>query len=160
MYNRGRALFLGGVVFAALTTAACSGFSSSDGQVAAADSNSPSAVPEPTQVVTDAPITIGPATDTSIFLTRSEWDADAAAVYVSGYLEGVVEDDGQCTLTLTKDGQSVSATKPGTSNVTNTSCGQLTVAGSELSTGVWTATVSYSSSTSSGSSEPVQVEVP
>jgi hypothetical protein len=54
----------------------------------------------------------------------------------------------------------VSATKPGTSNVTNTSCGQLTIAGSELSTGVWTATVSYSSSASSGSSEPVQVEVP
>jgi hypothetical protein len=158
MYNPGRAPFLGGVVLAALTTAACSGFSPSDGQVA--DSNSPSAVPEPTQVVTDAPITIGPATDTSIFLTRSEWDADASAVYVSGYLEGVVEDDGTCTLTLTKDGQSVSATKPGTSNVTNTSCGQLTIAGSELSTGVWTATVSYSSSASSGSSEPVQVEVP
>jgi hypothetical protein len=159
MYNPRRAPFLGGVVLAALTTAAC-GFSSGDAQVAVADSSSPSAVANPTQVVTDAPITVGPATDASIFLTRSEWDADAAAVYVSGYLEGVVEDDGTCTLTLTKDGQSVSATKPGTSNVTNTSCGQLTIAGSELSTGAWTATVSYSSSASSGSSEPVQVEVP
>ena len=174
MQHLSRGIALGGALVVALMTAACSAdraaepgqASSTSEQVVAetgggTESSSAAPVPVgPTEVVTDAPISVGPAQDAGIFLTFAGWEDDSGAVTVRGYLQGVVEDDGICTLTLTNGERSVTATKSGTSNVTDTSCGNVSIAGSKLSPGSWKAVLSYASSTSSGSSEPVDVDVP
>ena len=115
----------------------------------------------PTDVATDPAPTVAPsAGNAAIFLTYADYDDSAREVEVNGYVDGVVEDDGTCTLTLTKGASSVTATGPGTGNVTNTSCGQLTVPRSRLSSGTWTAVVTYASAKSRGSSDREQVVVP
>ena len=171
MHHRCRSLLLSGAVLAALTTAtagcgsdwtaSAEGSSASvTGQAPAGDAATTSASPDPTQVVTDSSVSTGPTTGATVFVTSSGWDAATGSVTVRGYLQGVVEDDGTCTLTLTRDGRSVTAERAGTSNVTQTSCGAVSVPRSQLATGTWTAVLSYRSSTSNGSSEPVEVDVP
>jgi hypothetical protein len=163
---------LAGVTATALTLlglTACTPGSSSGEDVSAAATASPTGVygdpdnpvlPEPTFVATDAPVSVAATTSGSIFVTYSGWNAQSSAVEVGSYLANVNESDGTCTLTLTKGGISVTTSGPGTPNVTSTSCGGMTVPGTEVSSGSWTAVVTYESSTSTGTSEPVQVEVP
>ena len=177
MQHRSRSLLLTALAAAALTTSACADVAAvgqagatSTPQAVAETSSSPSAAASssapataaasPTEVVTDAPVSTGPTKDGVVFLTGAEWDADEQGVVVRGYLEDVVEDDGVCTLTLTAGGTTRTAERNGTSNVTSTSCGALTVPGAELSPGAWTAVVTYRSSTSRGTSDPVEVAVP
>jgi hypothetical protein len=117
-------------------------------------------LPEPTFVATDAPVTLSPTTDGDIFVTYSEWNAQSAAVEVGSYLPNVSESDGICTLTLTKAARSVQTSRPATPDVGSTACGSLTVPGDQLSAGTWTAVVTYESSSSRGTSDPVEVEVP
>jgi hypothetical protein len=115
----------------------------------------------PTDVATDPAPTVAPsAGDAGIFLTYADYSADNREVEVNGYVDGIVEDDGTCTLTLTKGSSTATASGAGTGNVTNTSCGQLVVPRSRLSSGTWTAVVTYSSAKSHGSSEPARVVVP
>jgi hypothetical protein len=114
----------------------------------------------PSAVATDAPVTLAPQPKATLVVTYSGWDEATKSVQASGYLPGAAEDGGTCTLTLTRGGTTVTGTVAGTANVTNTSCGGLIVPGSRLSSGTWSAVVSYRSSTSSGSSAPVQVTVP
>lgn len=73
---------------------------------------------------------------------------------VNGYVQGVVEQGGTCTLQLVNGSQTVSRSKPGVLNATNTSCGRFDIPLSDLSPGTWQATLSYSSSTSEGTSAP------
>lgn len=80
-------------------------------------------------------------------------------VEVSAYVNGIFEDGGSCTLTLTKGGQSVSASKPATPSAQNVSCGFVTIEKSRLSSGSWQATMSYTSAVAAGTSQPVTIEV-
>lgn len=81
-------------------------------------------------------------------------------VMVSAYINGVIEDDGTCTLTLTKDSsQSVTEQVASVANASNTSCPSMNIPVSKLERGVWVAKVSYSSSTATGVSDPNEVEV-
>ena len=116
--------------------------------------------PNPTGVATDVPATNSARPDASIFITYSGWDAGNRVVEVDGYVQQVVEDGGTCTLTLTKGGASATASRPATADVSSTSCGALTVPADQLSSGTWSAVVSYASSTSQGSSAPLDVQVP
>jgi hypothetical protein len=115
---------------------------------------------EPTEVATDAPVTVSPGRTASIFITQHGWNSSSGQVEISGYLAGLYETEGTCTVTLTAGSRSVSASTPATPDATSTSCGGLAVPGSKLSSGTWSAVVTYESATSRGTSEPVQVDVP
>lgn len=77
-----------------------------------------------------------------------------------GYVTGVVEDGGTCTLTLTKNGVKVTGTSTAMGDVNKTTCGPITVDSSKLSSGEWDATLSYSSSSGSGVSSTQTLKVP
>ena len=116
--------------------------------------------PEPSSVASDPPAPTPPPTGASVFVTYAQWDTAAAAVELAGYLSGAEETDGECTLALSKGPLHVSTTAPATPDATSTSCGQLSVAGSRLAPGTWTAVLSYRSRRTAGSSDPVEVTVP
>ena len=78
--------------------------------------------------------------------------------FVGGYVDRVL-DGGTCTLTATKGGVTVTGSGPATPDATTTSCGTVGIPRAQLSTGTWTATLTYSTGTASVSAAPVQVEV-
>ena len=116
--------------------------------------------PEPTFVATDAPQTTAAGDDVTVQITYFGWNPDAAAVELGGFVASVVEADGTCTLTLTKGQDSQTTSTAATPNVSNTACGEQLLPGDRLSSGTWSAVLSYDSPTSHGVSEPVEVEVP
>lgn len=115
--------------------------------------------PAPTAVATDAP---RPATgrDVAVTVTYSGWDDRAADVEVDGFVTGVVEQGGTCTLTLTSGSSTVTEQHPAHADASTTQCGTVTVPGSRLAPGSWRAVLGYSSATSNGTSAPVPVTVP
>lgn len=116
--------------------------------------------PEPAEVAIDPPTEPAPVRQGTVFITWSGWDAATGAVQVGGYLAGAVESDGTCTLTLSRSGTRVTATAVASPDVSTTSCGELSVPGTQVGSGAWQAVVSYRSSTSDGTSESVEVTVP
>jgi len=117
----------------------------------------------PTDVATDAPVpTSAPAEDgeVPVRLSYSGYNTVTSEVEVDGYVPGVAESDGTCTLTLAKDGTSVTATVPGTENVHDTDCGGAAVSRDDLSPGTWRAVLAYESDAVHGASDPVEVVVP
>ena len=81
----------------------------------------------------------------------------ADAANVSAYVSGVLEDGGVCTATFVKDGQTVTRTSQGFSNVSTTNCAPITpnLPGS----GSWSLTLSYSSAMTEGQTQTT-VKVP
>ena len=116
--------------------------------------------PEPTFVATDEPQPIAASDDATVQITYFGWNPDARAVELAGFVASVVETDGTCTLTLTKGQDSRTTSTAATPNVTNTACGEQLLPGDQLSSGTWSAVLSYDSPTSHGVSEPVEVDVP
>lgn len=109
-------------------------------------------------VATDDPVVVETAT-VPVVLTYSAWSAADRAVLAGGYVSGVIEDGGVCTLTLTLGSASVTVQGPAMPDASTTVCGGLTVPGDRLSAGTWQATLSYASPTRSGTSAPASVEV-
>ncbi|MGY5885446.1 hypothetical protein [Modestobacter lacusdianchii] len=95
-------------------------------------------------------------------MTFSGWTDSTEAVEFGAYVPSVAESDGTCTLTLTAESGAGSATTtvPGEPDSSSTSCPMLAIAGSELSSGTWSAVVSYASPSTSGESNAVEVIVP
>src|SRR3954466_12694503 len=105
-----RAFGVGVALAATVVTTACS--SSPEEKAAAALSSAATAppgaygspvdpsLPNPTGVATDEPVEVAPTDDGKVFVTYAQWSNDTMGVEVGGYLAGVVEDDGTCTLTL------------------------------------------------------------
>lgn len=77
-----------------------------------------------------------------------------------GYVSGVFEDGGTCTLTLTKGTTKVSGTSTGISDVNKTTCGPISIQSGQLTSGDWNAVLSYKSDTASGSSTTQSLRVP
>jgi hypothetical protein len=127
-------------------------------------------LPNPTDVATDAPATTkagasGAGTSRSessvdVVVTYSGWDDTLAGVEVGAYAAGIAESGGTCTLTLTSGADSATASAQAEPDAASTSCPGLVVPGSELSSGSWTAVVSYESRGTHGQSDPVEVVVP
>lgn len=81
-------------------------------------------------------------------------------VEVGGYINGVFENGGICTVTFTKNGAVITKTSQGVGDVRTTSCPTLTAEASELSPkGAWEAVLSYDSPTAFGKSVSRTIEV-
>jgi hypothetical protein len=117
-------------------------------------------MPNPTNVATDAPITMHAGTSLPLVVTYAGWQDGSQSVEAAGYVSGIAESHGTCTLTLTQSGHSATATGSGLANGTSTGCSRLSVPRSQLSSGTWTAVLTYSSPTSSAQSDKTEVRVP
>lgn len=117
-------------------------------------------LPTADEIATDQPAPPPAADDVPVLVTYAGWDPASSSVEVSGIVDVVVESDGTCTATLTSGDRTVTASGPATPDVTTTACGSVFVAGAELAPGTWSAVLTFASATSSGESEPVEVEVP
>lgn len=80
-------------------------------------------------------------------------------VEVGGYVSNIVEEGGTCKLTLSNDTKTLTATTTGVANAHSTDCPALVISRDKLSTGTWTAILSYSSAKASGSAQPKDVIV-
>lgn len=111
-------------------------------------------------VATDEPVVIPPDTEAvPVVLTYSAWvPADREAV-AGGFVAGIIEDDGVCTLTLTQGGASVTVEAPAMPDATTTVCSGLVVPGDRLAAGTWQATLTYTSAAHRGTSASAPVEV-
>lgn len=116
---------------------------------------------QPTQSSPKATSTSKPsnASKQSVTVLITTWAQKHGDMAINGYVDGVVENTGTCTLTLQKDGVTKIASRPGHANATNTTCGENDIPVTSLSAGTWQATLSYSSLTASGTSDPQPVEV-
>lgn len=111
-----------------------------------------SSAPAPTVTTAPAPV--------EVVVTVASWNPSASDVELGAFVQGVVETGGKCVVTMRKGSQQATGQAAALPNAKNTSCGDLRVAGSAVSTGSWTATVTYTSPTSSGTSAPTTIEVP
>jgi hypothetical protein len=82
------------------------------------------------------------------------------AVEVGARVPQAFESNGTCTLKLTKNSKTVTKSRKATPNVSEMSCGFITIPTSQLSKGVWAAVISYNSAKFSGTSDAVNVRVP
>jgi len=160
----------GAALTVALATAVLAGCSSGDDaeEASATSSAAPESygspadpsLPAPTSVATDPEPSEAPVGAGSIRITYADWNDQARVVEAGGILPDVVEAGGVCTLTVSKDDVSVTATIEGLPDARSTNCGGLVVPGESLSPGTWTVVISYESNRSRASSEPTQVEIP
>jgi hypothetical protein len=109
-------------------------------------------------VATDAPVVVT-TDEVPVVVTFYGWNAAAEQVQVGGYVSGVVEEGGTCTLTLTRGGETVAAHGSATADAATTACGELDVAGDQLSAGTWQAVLRYESPSHTGAADAVDVEV-
>jgi hypothetical protein len=173
MHHTWRAAALTAVTVAVAATAACSSSSSDDPEAKAAEQLAAAAtaepgeygspvdpsLPAPSNVATDAPA-VATVAEGTVSISSADWNTTTGSVEVDGLVPDVIESTGTCTLTLTKDGTTVTTSRPGFPDASSTSCAGLAVAGTELSPGTWTAVLSYRSNVSTASSQQVEVAVP
>lgn len=86
-------------------------------------------------------------------ITRANYFPDTQKVDASGFVAGILEEGGSCTLTLQKDGVSVTATSQATPNAQSVSCGIISIGRDKLSPGSWKAQLSYNSAAHEGTSQ-------
>jgi len=120
----------------------------------AAESNKNKSPDIPSTSTTQATKDSSAKSKVSVVITTYN-DHDNGNLTVNGYVDGVVESGGTCTLTL-KDsaGRTVSSSRPAQPDATTTTCGQSAISLSKLHAGTWQATLSYSSATSVGATDP------
>ncbi|WP_299952285.1 hypothetical protein [uncultured Modestobacter sp.] len=109
-------------------------------------------------IATDAPVPTGAAA--TAVLAYLDWNADADGVEAAGYVSGVIEDGGSCTLVLTRDGVSVTAELSGMADASTTVCGGFTVPAAQLSPGTWNGVLQYSSGSADVASPAQTLVVP
>jgi len=162
---------VGVVVAAVLVTRGDTGPAPADATDRSAPSSpSVSAVAAPAPVPTAQAGPTGPvATDPAPAVTGgnvtpvigyAEWDAAGNRVVAAGFVPGVVESGGTCTLTLENAGTTVEVTSTAEADATTTNCGALAVPRGKLVAGTWQVTLGYDSAGSHGTSQPATVEVP
>jgi len=116
--------------------------------------------PDAGQVVaTDEPV-VASGSSVDVSVSFAGWDPTRSEVQVDGFIAGISEEGGTCTLSLTKDGRTVTGSAPGVADARMTACGGLVVPGDQVSGGTWQAVLSYRSAGHSGTSESRDVEVP
>ena len=94
-----------------------------------------------------------------VVITYGLFDEATSSVTISGYVGNAVEDGGVCTLSLTRGSTVVIAETTGVADARTTSCGALSIERSRLSAGTWSAVLAYASSTTTGTSAAMTIEV-
>ncbi len=108
---------------------------------------------------TTSPSTPGQKKSVVPVITSWGQDPTTKIVDASGYVAGIYEAGGNCTLTLEKSGQKITESKEAIKDAQTVSCGVIKIDSGRLSAGIWSATLTYSSSTSQGTSQAVNIEV-
>lgn len=80
-------------------------------------------------------------------------------IEIGGYVNGIFEDGGTCTVTVTKDDKQQTKSVSSVKNVNSVDCPVMALATSSLSPGTWTAVITYTSATAEGKSESKTFEV-
>lgn len=112
----------------------------------------------------DAPATNAPSNgakpseEVTVALSRWNWIAAKQAISVAGFLPGVVENGGTCTLEATNGSTTVSNSQAATTDAHQTVCA-MNLVDPKLTPGQWTVTMSYEGPSGSGTSEPAQVTI-
>lgn len=86
-------------------------------------------------------------------------ESDTTSVRANGFISAVIEEGGTCTLTLRRQNSVIEANSKSLPDAQSTVCGLMEISSNQLSTGNWTATISYNSSKYQGISEERVVEV-
>lgn len=80
---------------------------------------------------------------------------NATTVTVNSFVSGILENNGNCTMKAVKGSLTVSKTVQASANASTTDCAPFLVNRSDFpETGEWSVTVTYSSSTAEGTSQP------
>lgn len=87
-------------------------------------------------------------------------DDSGQAVRVDAYVAEIVEGDGTCVVEMSNGSERVEATSVAVPDATTTWCEEATFPVADLSPGTWQVVVGYSSPTSEGRSDGVEVQVP
>jgi hypothetical protein len=125
----------------------------------------PTVIALPTTVTTSAagsaPGTGTPGGPThTVQITFSGWDQASHSAQVNALVPDVVTQDGQCTLVLTLNGVRRTTTVPGHPTPEATSCGLMSIPGSQLTVGAWQAVVTFRASEGTATSKAVTIQVP
>ena len=147
-----------GAVFAvaavvALAATACT----TDGVAPPPSTGSASGSPSPTTGPEASPM---PTPSLEAVITVASVDVDGLHATVSGYVSGVIEDDGACTFVLTGPAGEVSEGTTGIADRATTSCGAASIPIEALGSGTWSVRLEYSSDTAEAVSEETTLEVP
>lgn len=79
---------------------------------------------------------------------------------INAYVSGAYEDGGECKAVITKGSQTITKTTQGFKDATTTICKPINLSRSDFpSSGTWKAEVNYTSETSTGKSQSVNIEV-
>jgi hypothetical protein len=111
------------------------------------------------EVATDAPVPTD-GSGRAVVLTMADWVDSDSVVEAAGFVQGVVENGGTCTLTLTSGSRTSTAQVPAEADASTTICGVLRIPGSSLVPGTWHARLTYASDALHASSDAMTVEVP
>ena len=99
-----------------------------------------------------------PTKNAQLYITDASQYDDT--IEVRAYVSNVYEDNGTCKATFTQGGNSVSESSTAFKDATTTQCGTINIPRSKFpSSGQWQLVVHYSSSQSSGKTEPQQVTI-
>lgn len=113
---------------------------------------------DPVATVPPRPSGGGERAEVAVTVSSSGWDAATASAWLGGFVDGV-EEDATCNASFERDGETVVAEAAGAPDAATTVC-VVTVPGSRLASGTWTATLEFVSAARSGTSAPVTMEIP
>ncbi len=176
MTKRSSALFAGAAMLAVLVLSGCVGDPTPSTSPTASltpsatPSETASVVPQPTDTAqprppapssSPSPSSSGGGKAAAVSLQGVFWDATSQSVIGQAFVTNIIESNGSCTLTLSRSGAAdVKATVSAYADATVTYCRKIIIPKSSISPGTWTATIAYSSPTSSGTSSTETVQVP
>lgn len=133
-----------------LTVSACTQGSPTPG-VSPSESMSVDSSPAPTPVESIPPEAV---------VTIASVDVDGLNVSVSGYVSGVIQDEGECLFVLTNEAVRVEIATSPTPDASSTSCGLGTASIDQFSPGTWQAVLNYTSGSLTIESNTVNLEIP
>ncbi|WP_313541040.1 hypothetical protein [Leifsonia aquatica] len=121
------------------------------------DGPSPSQ-PRPAKTAVEPP---SPSVTVEPVLVVASVDVDGAHVTASGYVQGIVADEGTCVYVFTRDGSSpIAVERDAVADRSTTSCGMVQPDAAEFARGSWTVTLRYESGGRDYESAPAELEVP
>ena len=160
------------VVLAAAALAACTSHTSGNGTHSSGTSRTSSTpTPSDTSTVSTVPESLTPSVSdtasvsspvlpqTSLVITRYGWNAATHVASAVAILPGKVIDQGSCTLTITLNGTTRTASKASTPDASSTDCGLLAITDATLTPGSWSGSVSFTGGGTTATSTSFTIEV-